>query len=425
VLAVPAVGGVPSGIIPPQCQSLINTDQVLNCYLSDPSNSDIAQSISWVFPNLSDPNAMELFWPQWPATAKDEFVQVFHNTVAWYKSGMTTYPGVMPPDPPPNPAQAAYMNGTIFFPPLDKDSVWNIYLGHVALTLAAEIYQWVPWGLHSYDNNSLFRLLSLTASFANCNNEYPNAFCALNEATPGNAISTFQFLKSNFLIGTTTVQTIGNLLNWARNNLWHFNGLWSPQNFYYNWQYWGYPPVSRVIAGTPDLDPQYPPYNTTLHHWTAGCDGTTSFLIWVLKAVNIPVEAVAVAGHTAPHFVAEDLYLTHGDDPYNSVSNAGYSATLLLISHADYQELFPPANFTVADRNVGRRPIDLAVNNPGSNAVLFRYCDDLLNNRDHASGKVYNEVFSPIYTVPDLEILGLWTNLDQAKKIFGCPAFPY
>ena len=216
------------------------------------------------------------------------------------------------------------------------------------------------------------------------------------------------------------------MLDWARSHLWHFDGGWSTQNYYYNWQYWGYPPVSRVIAGTTNSNPQFP-YLGSLgpQHWTAGCDGTTSFLIWVLKAANIPVEALPLDGHTVPWFMGENLYLSHGDDPYSALSKAGYPAKLLLISHDDFQAWFPPNNLWFTGHNVGRRPIDLAVQYPTSNWVLFRYCDDVQANRDHASSKVYNEVFIGYYTVSDLELLGLWDRMQQAVNTLGCPSLPY
>jgi hypothetical protein len=180
-----------------------------------------------------------------------------------------------------------------------------------------------------------------------------------------------------------------------------------------------------VIAGTPDLDPSTPALASPPHHWTAGCWGTSAFLLWVLKVVNIPVNQVTVGSHATAWFVSEGMYLSHGDDPYNAVSKAGYPATDLLITYDEFHAWFPPGDLTFADHNVGRRPIDLAVHYPTSNWVLYRYCDDLLNNRDHASGRVYNETFSTLYTVSELEVLGLWNALATAYTTLGCPATPY
>ena len=65
---------------------------------------------------------------------------------------------------------------------------------------------------------------------------------------------------------------------------------------------------------------------------------------WVLRVVNIPVEPVGVSGHTAPWFVSEDLFLRHGDDPYNALSKAGYPATYLLVSRDVYEAWFAANN---------------------------------------------------------------------------------
>jgi len=421
--AVPA-WGTPSGIIPPACQSIADhANLLLPCYLNDPSDINIGLAISWCFPNQT-PSCV--YWYQWPASAQNALVLAFVRTVDWYNNGMTNYGGPLPPDPPPNPNQVAYSAGKTPESDLDPNDAFNIYIGYVALSLAAEIYKWVPWGLHDYDSNeeAMQALLNSSRVFG-LSTSTGFVFLSVWDATPGNAINTFKFLKTNNLIGPTRIDTIGRVLDWARNNLEHFDGTFTPQYFFYNWQYWGYPPVSRVIAGTPDLDPQYPGLALQPRHWTAGCWGTTAFLLWVLRVVNIPVEQVGVGGHAAPWFVSENLYLSHGDDPYNAVSKAGYPATYLLISPDDFHAWFPPSNVTYANHNVGRRPIDLAVQFPTSNWVLYSYCDDLANNRDHAGGKVYNETFSTIYTVTDLEVLGLWDLLAAAKTTLGCPATPY
>ncbi len=422
--AVSAWGTIPSGIIPPACKSIADhANLLLPCYLNDQSDANIGNDIVWCFPNQT-PSCVA--WYQWPASAQDALVLAFVRTVDWYNNGMTNYGGPLPPDPPPLLNQLAYSIGKSIEPDLYPNDAFNIYIGHVAISLAAEIYKWVPWGLHDYDSNGeamsallddarVFGLGSVSGAW------FPSVW----DATPGNAINTFKFLKTNNQIGPTMNDTIGLVLDWARNNLEHFAGTFTPQYFFYNWQYWGYPPVSRVIAGTPDLDPEYPGLATQPHHWTAGCWGTSAFLLWVLRVVNIPVEQVGVGGHAAPWFVSEDLYLSHGDDPYNAVSKAGYPATYLLISKDVFEAWFPPGNLAYANHNVGRRPIDLAVQYPTSNWVLYRYCDDLANNRDHASGRVYNETFNTIYTVTELEELGLWDRLAAAKTTLGCPATPY
>jgi len=428
--AAAAWATTPSGIIPPACKSIADhANLLLPCYLNDPSDSDIAFAVRWCF---STKVASCLSWDKWPASAQEALVLAFVRTVDWYNNGMTNYAGPLPPDPPPNPNQFGFSQ-TGLESNLDPNDAFAIYIGHVAVSLAAEIYQWVPWGLHDYFGNvqALHTLIDGDLLF-NRNLTNGLVFPVVLDATPGNAINTFKFLKTNNLIGTTRLDTIGRVLDWARNNLEHFDGPFSPQNFFYNWQYWGYPPVSRVIQGTPNLNPQW--QGTILaspHHWTAGCPGTSAFLAWVLRVVNIPVKPVGVAGHTAPWFISEDFFLSHGDDPYNALSKANYPATYLLITRDDYEVWFGPNNtkpIIYSDQNVGRKPVDLAVHYPTSNWILYRYCDDLANNRDHASGRVYNETFNVInsaYTVTLLEELGLWDRLAEAKATLGCPATPY
>jgi hypothetical protein len=48
-----------------------------------------------------------------------------------------------------------------------------------------------------------------------------------------------------------------------------------------------------------------------------------------------------------------------------------------------------------------------------SDAIVGRYCADVLNGKDHASGQVY-EVYSKYYTVAQLEATDLWGRLAAA-----------
>ena len=87
-------GEIPSGSVPSPCKPFVNKGPnaaywLIDCYLSHPSNQGIANSIAWSFNNQSTS------WAQWPAWAKDDLVNTFKDTVAWYKGGMElnlTYP---------------------------------------------------------------------------------------------------------------------------------------------------------------------------------------------------------------------------------------------------------------------------------------------------------------------------------------------
>ena len=60
-----------------------------------------------------------------------------------------------------------------------------------------------------------------------------------------------------------------------------------------------------------------------------------------LRVLNIPVEPVWVCGHELVYFPTEDLYMDHGDDPYNQVVKASSSPSLnLLIPSATWRARF-------------------------------------------------------------------------------------
>jgi hypothetical protein len=411
-------GTIPSGILPPACKTLRRGDSVLDCYLNDSSNGPIADHIQWYF-GAAGP----LSWKQWPDQAKEDLRTAFNDTVAWYSGGMQNYPGTLVQDPPPNLDARFLASGQPGTTILDGPTVaWPIYIGHVALSMAAEIYGWIPWSLHNYDNQALFAQLSYIQEFWYCGDYYkifPTAFCTVQAATPGNAISTFKFLKTNNLIGATRMETIGRVLDWARNNLWHMGNALNFTNYHNYFQYWGQPPISRIIAGTTTTDPLAPYWWGAPHHWTAGCFGSTAFYIWILKAANVPVNAVAVGWHQAPEFTGEHMYLSHGDDPYTQLSKTNFPATMLLIDKPTYDAWFPANNPDAGDKNVGRRVIDLSFTY-ASAYQLNMYCSDIANGKDHASSQVYNDIYKNYYPLQYVESMGLWALLDQKMAGFAC-----
>lgn len=153
------------------------------------------------------------------------------------------------------------------------------------------------------------------------------------------------------------MDTIDRVLDWTRWNLGHMFGAYTAQNYYNYWQYWGNPPVSRMLEGTYTAD-AVPNEFKGLQRWTQGCYGTTAFMIWVFKAANIPVTHAAVGYHQAPYFIAEKLYLSHGDDPYTSLSKSKRPAKELLINETTYQAWFPANDVKAADKNVGRQVLE-------------------------------------------------------------------
>jgi hypothetical protein len=226
-------------------------------------------------------------------------------------------------------------------------------------------------------------------------------------ATPTHPIVTIKFLADNNLIGASRRQTIGNVLDWARSHLLHFAGPGTIENQYQYWQYWGAPPVARVLSGTISTDPMISGYG--LRNWTEGCYGTTDWLVWVLRVLNIPVRRTSSCGHTLPYFSGEKVYLSHGDDPYDQLSKGGEPAELLLIDPGTWHSWIEEANLDGSCSQVGRRPVELSLLYI-PDYTIGRYCADTLAGLDHAHGQVY-EIYSKYYTVSQLEAKNLWTRL--------------
>jgi len=194
----------------------------------------------------------------------------------------------------------------------------------------------------------------------------------------------------------------------------------------YQWQYRGFPPISRIMAGTPNNDPR-PGYNDPeLRNRTAGCHGTNGFLRGVLHTVNIPVlyRRPPGSGHATPNFPGEDKWLSHGDDPYNSFSRSTprYPAEELLIDQATYSSWFTNG-MPDPDLNIGRQVYELAlIYLP--DVLLGKHCDDIAAGLNHADSEVY-EAFSRWYSVQELEAQNLWGRLDEKIATFGgCENLP-
>jgi hypothetical protein len=133
------------------------------------------------------------------------------------------------------------------------------------------------------------------------------------------------------------------------------------------WGYRGYPPISAIVAGT--VDANHPQFGQL--HWTAGCHGSVAFACQTLRALNIPVLPVWIqgpvitSGHQGAWFMTENLYLDHGDDPYNQIVKASPSPVFgILIDEATWKLRFVsdptlnPPYTPAAWANVGKAAAD-------------------------------------------------------------------
>lgn len=324
-------------------------------------------------------------------------------------------------DPPPNARDPDDDSSAITI--LDEEHSWPLFLTYAARSLAVEIGRFVPWSILGYSNEELALLLDSREMFF-----WSSVFGGYQiDENQGSAIPappeyTSLFLISNGLIARNRIDTIGNVLDWCRRNLVHFIGSATTANLEDQWQYRGYPPVSRVIEGTPFTG--HPEYGVS--NRTAGCRGTTGFLRAVLRVVNIPVAAAHACGHAMPHFVSEDMYLTHGDDPYNAFAKATppYPAQELLISQSKF-DAWLGRGATEEERcnNVGRQVFELALTHLPDYLLHIR-CEDIAADLSRPESGVF-DTFIRFYTVAELEEVNLWERLDAKIESFGgCEHLP-
>jgi hypothetical protein len=211
------------------------------------------------------------------------------------------------------------------------------------------------------------------------------------------------------------------LVSWCGDKMSHFVGGFTLANYEANWQYRGPPPVARVIAGTVNAS-----FSPLLHHWTAGCIGTAAFLRSVARAMNMAVEIRTVGQHTTARMMANDLYLSHGDDPYAryvTLSTAPVPASLtcptdaLFFDGVTFFNWYTPFSPADPNKNVGRRAKELAVAYLPL-GLLDLYLRDQQLGYSHATGDVAVSLAGR-YSVAELETLQLWQQMDAKIAAHG------
>ncbi|GAB3321218.1 hypothetical protein GCM10027299_15380 [Larkinella ripae] len=307
---------------------------------------------------------------------------------------------------------------------LSVSDAWAYFKASVGHSLAVEYGQHLPWSLVGYSPNELAQLFDSRELFEWTASPAGYQFRSRHgRVIPAPPRYSYEFLARENLIGPNRLDTISRAVDWCRLNLIHFTGSFTAANAEAQWQYRGYPPMVRVIEGTPStLEP-----SVRIMHRTAGCWGTTGFLRALLRVVNIPVKLVSTAGHAQPWFMADGHYLSHGDDPYSRLVKQGnppVPAGQLLISQTLFDQWFGSAvSDQQKDNNIGRRPVELALLYLPT-YLLKTYCNDKAAGKSHAGGAVF-ELFSRYYTVAELEALTLWTRMDtQIAQLGGCAQIP-
>jgi hypothetical protein len=316
----------------------------------------IANAIQWQF-QRADPqwgytpptNADKIAWSDWSPTQKADLDQAFSDAVTWLSSGATQVqndPNGLT-DMPTNIQPNVNDDSVTVIEWVSEAYMWQLYIAHVALSLALETTNTLPWSITTYDSASLRYLFDSTTMAWNLGGYFWMGTYAMYVPTLradnrpksnfGPPKWTYPFLKQANLVGTTRIDTIGRVLQWMREKLAHFIGSDTFGNCYAIWQYRGYPPLSRVVNGT--IDSNNPSSGT--QHWTMGCHGSVGLLHQLLRVVNIPVQPVWIAGHELACFMSEKMYLDHGDDPYNlNVKNSTQPILKVLIDEPTYQSWF-------------------------------------------------------------------------------------
>ncbi len=381
-------------------------------------NSKLANAIIWNDGSKENLKDVTNSYNNWSQSDKMELSTTFWNTLLDLSSGL---------DEAPECTITLDDDGNVFSTDFKPEDAWKYYLNYVAHCLRVELDRLVHWSLLKYNENQLELLLDSHTLFeySDTRNVYSifrqhESLFNHGSATLGDPVRIYDFLDEEKLIGITRWGTIGRLLGWCRDYLYHFKDGNTPENYQDHWQYEGYPPVERIISGTvhPDLGFQ---------HFTAGCWGTTGFLRMVFRTINIPVVLEEQCNHALPHFVysaSHEFYLSHGDDPYNKLFKTNtpkFPPLDLIINQYKFDQWFNKdlPEKTICE-NVGRHALELAVEYLPKE-ILRIYCDDLVKNKTPETGRMYNEIFRGHLSLKELEASGFWHRVkDKIDKVGGC-----
>ena len=382
----------------------------------------IETAMQWMQPVVGTPTTVG--YTSWPATLQAMLSTNFVAYWNWYNSGMTGADPNPGSDPPANTAPSSYTA-------LSDADAQSLYVKYVALTLVVEIQGRVPWTITNYDSASLAELLDARKFFT----EYNSTGYALMQLTvvPAPPLVTAQFVAQNNFLCANRPATIAEAVFWAR-NLEHEYGNTSPADNLNFWQYAGAPPASRVLAGTKYTGTAN--VVTDLRHWTNGCHGTTGLLKMLLRALNVPVEHFSFENpsvtlpqdafyssstHAVPHFLADGLWMSHGDDPYFLTSfelvnvQLPFPVQAMLITDAQFFAWFPNPGTLTGTTNIGQQADEIRIHY-GDAAMLSKRLNDLQTTppTDQNLCAYINMAIPPnnVYSCAQAEQMGLLSVLD-------------
>ena len=319
---------------------------------------------------------------------------------------------------------------------LSEEDAEDLYVANVANSLVLDAHGTFPWSLDDLSDHELELLLSSRGFYAahvdylHDANSRVTGYDVDGIVLPTSPEVVREFMVREDLIGDNRHETIVKATDWARYNLLHYSGGRSAKNFEDHWEYRGYSPLARMLVVGKATGGDGKP-----RAYTAGCHGTNWFFVHLLRAVNIPVEYVLWAGHAIPSFPSEEVYLSHGDDPYSSLAQYSppfsepFPSSEIPISEETYQEWFNESNSSEENlRNVGRRVTELGVEYLPQSLLQAR-CSDLANGLSNEDSYVYSPQFAGIgnfWTVEELEEMDFWERMDaKIEEYGGCSIFGY
>jgi hypothetical protein len=280
-------------------------------------------------------------YPQWPDRRRQALYHAFRRSLDGEAAGEAP--------PPQNLAAPTSGDSEALRQILSEADAEAIYLDAVGHSLALEYAARLPWSLHDYPLLQREVLLDAREFFARSEDGYEIPFGIAGMALPSPSALQWSFLQPR--LGGSRRATIIAVLDWLRERAVHFEGRASSASMLAQWQYPGYPPVARVLAGTRhEGRPTWP-----VRPRTAGCFGTAGFLRALLRSANIPVTMVSTCAHYQVHFPSEDLYLSHGDDPYSGEFREGSCPSeRLLLDSATFDAWFRRGPEAQRCDNIGR-----------------------------------------------------------------------
>ncbi|RLJ64651.1 hypothetical protein [Sulfurisoma sediminicola] len=335
----------------------------VSCWLR--AHPNVANAIKWqVMFQVSAydiPETAKRAWPNWSSQERARLDTAFDEAWEWMQAQSGTFSASAEglPYPPVNVRDTTNDNDSPWTG-VSAAYAWDLFTRWIALELVVEIGHHVPWSVTAYNDEQLQVLFDSAAIMSRLVDD--SFTVATGSPGHGNYVKrkdnlgasliappryTYAFLANGHIIGASRIGTIGNLLQWVRDNLVHYYGAFTYLETGNHWQYRGNPPITGIIEGT--INPAIGA-GGQFNHWTAGCHGTTGFIRNVLRAANIPVHISTVCGHSQACFITEGVYLDHGDDPYNSTfKSTGQPAAALLIDHNTYVSWFGPGTDNRSD----------------------------------------------------------------------------